>query len=198
MSQQLEKIYPEIKVKRLRARLSFTLFVFSGVLFGTMPFLGPQAADGQHVGFFLYLTWLLPIAFFVVFIRARMAVSFIIRHVPLLRSENERPMAATIYLSNFNIRSGRGFSYRVVQPGELPTKGLSESGEFVYQIGYSEKGGEPLGVKEGKQLFNHSVIFGPQYRKLDIAASAYYRPGATRPFMLKWDTDFRIWLNDKS
>ena len=199
----LEITYPEIKLKKMRASLGLTLTVVSGGLFATLPFYGPQVESGHGPGFITYLLWLLPLSFFMIFLRARGAVSFMRKRSELIRPENARPVRLTIFLANFTVRSGRGFAYRIVHipfAGSIPPKSevikpLAEGGAFVYEIGYTEKGGDPVDIVTGKSIFG-GIRIKPVFRKIVTDGKAYHRTGDPKPFFIETSESFRFWIYD--
>jgi hypothetical protein len=200
----IEKTYPEIKLKKMRASLGLTLAIVSGAIFSTLPFYGPNAEKGQGPGIIAYVLWLLPISFFVIFLRARGVASFVKKRIPLIRSENARPLRITLFLANFTVRSGRGFAYRIVMSpfaGLMPmqselVKPLAEGGEFVYTIGYSEKGGDPVDIVTGKKIFG-GIRIKPVFRRFVTEATAYYRTGSQKPFFIETPEGYRFWVKDE-
>ena len=199
----VETTYPEIKLKKMRASLGLTLTVVSGAIFGTVPFYGPQVEQGHGPGVISYILWLLPISFFMIFLRARGVASFMRKRSPLIRPENARPLRITLFLANFTVRSGRGFAYRIVMTpfaGLAPmrselVKPLAEGGEFVYTLGYSEKGGDPIDIVTGKKIFG-GIRIKPVFRRLVTDAKAYYRTGSPKPFFIETSEGYRFWVQD--
>ncbi len=191
-----EYTYPELRLKRLRARLSLVLFTFSAVIFGTMPFYRPDQPSDHQFHPWALVTLLLPLAFLVIFIRATLSLKYLRGSAAHLASAEQRDVEAELYMSNFNSRRGRAFNYRVVIGNSQPVEGIVESTEFVAGLGYSEKGGEVMDEASGKKLFGHKLVAAPVYRKLKLKLKGYYRPGVGRPFLLIGD-GVRIWLRDE-
>ncbi len=198
--------YPEIKLKKARAKLGLMLFFVSAALFGSVPFLGPVPLSSPEFNYFSFATFLLPAGFLYVYWKARAAVSLVLTHSPMIVPANARELTVSIFLANFNVRSGRGFAYRILlgpaKAGTVPLKnelmeGLLESSEFVLDVGFSEKGGDEVEPAMGKLIFRHKWAFKPVYRKLEKKMTAYYRPGFSRPFLLAHKDGFRFWLRDE-